>query len=179
MAKAIATSIGKPLARFTSGQHLDPATVLIVEELEREHLPLIRRLVDPDQPVLFVIALTERPWELPAGVFRADAIEAVWHLDLPDVNERAEIWDLAAKRHGIENPGFDHVLLTRASHEFTPAEIHEAYRRAASACRARPPQEHHLFEALIGLQPLVDARKGDLLRLTHWTRRCATLARGG
>jgi hypothetical protein len=31
---------------------------------------------------------------------------------------------------------------------------------------------------MIGLQPLIDAQKEDLLRLTYWTRRCATPARG-
>ncbi len=85
---------------------------------------MIRRLANPEETTPFVIALTERPWELPAGLLRADAIEAVWHLDLPDVKERAEIWDIAANRRGHENPGFDNVILARASHEFTPAEIH-------------------------------------------------------
>ena len=126
-----------------------------------------------------VIALTERPWELPAGLLRADSIDVVWHLDLPDVTERAEIWEIAARRHGNANPEFDQVILARASHECTPAEIHSAYTRAARASRPHTPTERHLFDAMLRLQPLIDARKEDLLRLTYWTRRCATPVRGG
>jgi len=121
-----------------------------------------------------VIALTGRPWELPAGLLRADAIEVVWQLDLPDVKERSEIWDLAANRHGNENPEYDHVILARASHESTPAEIHAAYTRAARVSRPHPPKETEIFNALITLQPLVEARKEDLLRLPYWARRCVT-----
>lgn len=134
---------------------IDPASILLVEDLDREHLLLVR------------------------GPFRADAIEVVWHLDLPDVKERAEIWDLAARRHGITNPGFDQVILARASHEFTSAEIHAAYARAARTSRQHAPAEGHLFDAMLGLQRLVDAGKEDLLRLTYWARRCVTPARGG
>ena len=174
---AMAAATGRPLTTFTSVAAIDPASILLVEDLSREHLPLIRKLANPAVTSPFVIALTERPWELPAGLLRADAIEAVWHLDLPDVTERAEIWDLAAKRHGNDSPGFDNVILARASHEFTPAEIHEAYRRAARASHPYPPKERLIFDALIQLQPLVEARKEDLLRLTYWARRCAVGAR--
>jgi SpoVK/Ycf46/Vps4 family AAA+-type ATPase len=173
VARAIAVSIGRPLLPFTGLEDIDPADILLVEDLDREHLPLIRRLTDAAGTTPFVIALTERPWELPAGLLRADAIEAVWHLDLPDMKERAEIWDLAAKRHGYENPEFDNVILARASHEFTPAEIHEAYRRAARTSHPHPPKEARVFDALIELQPLVKARMENLLRLTFWTRHFA------
>ncbi len=178
VSRAIAATIGRPILSFTSLEAIDPGSVLLVDDLSREHLPLIRQLANPEETTPFVIALTERPWELPAGLLRADAIEAVWHLDLPDVKERAEIWDIAAKRLGNGNPGFDNVILARASHELTPAEIHAAYARATRVSRPHEPTERHLFEAMIGLQTLIDARKEDLLRLTHWTRRCATPARG-
>lgn len=177
VARAIAATIGQPLQPFTSLEAIDPASILLVDDLGREHLPLIHRLTDPAETVPFVIALTERPWELPAGLLRADVIEAVWHLDLPNVTERAAIWDLAAKRHGHENPEFDNVILARASHEFTPAEVHEAYRRAARSSHPEPPKERLIFDALIQLQPLVEARKEDLLRLTYWARRCSVPAR--
>ncbi len=162
---------------FTHIATIDPASILLIEDLDREHLPLIRRLANPAETTPFVIALTERPWELPAGLLRADVIEAVWHLDLPDVTERAEIWDLAAKRHGHEDPEFDNVILARASHEVTPAEIHEAYRRAARESYPHPPREIQIFDALIQLQPMVEARKSDLLQLTYWVRQCTSNAK--
>jgi SpoVK/Ycf46/Vps4 family AAA+-type ATPase len=176
VSRAIATTIGRPLLPFTCLEAIDPASILLVEDLGREHLPLIRRLTDPAEIMPFVIALTENPRDLPAGLLRADAIEAVWHLDLPNVKERAEIWDIAAKRNGNENPEFDNVILARASHEFTHAEIHEAYRRAARVSHPHPPREPLIFDALIQLQPLVHARADDLLRLTHWARNRAMKA---
>ena len=58
-------------------------------------------------------------------------------------------------------------------------EIHAAYLWAVRESHLRPPTERHLFNSLIELQPLVDARAGDMLRLARWTHRCATSARGG
>lgn len=84
---------------------------------------------------------------------------------------------MAAKLYGNENPGFDNVMLARASHELTHAEIHEAYRRAARSSHPKSPKERLIFDALIQLQPLAEARKDDLLRLVHWTRRCARSSR--
>lgn len=94
VSRAIAAATGRPLTAFTSVAAIDPASVLLVEDLGREHLPLIRRLANPTETTPFVIALTERPWELPAGLLRADAVEAVWHLDLPDVRSvpRSGTW---------------------------------------------------------------------------------------
>ncbi len=177
VARAISTSIGRPLTRFVAGQEIDLTGVILVEDLGREHLPFVRRLADPDDPTPFVIALTESPWELPAGLFRVDAIDAVWHLDLPDERERAAIWDLAAARLGINAPLFDSTLLARVSHEYTPAEIHSAFLRAMRASRPHPPREKHLLEALTQMNPQVHARQADLLRLTYWARYNADSAR--
>ena len=149
VSRAIAASIGWPLLPFTHLGTTDPASILLVHDLGRAHLPLIRRLTDPAETMPFVIALTERPWEHPAGLLRADVIEAVWHLDLPNVPELAAIWDLAAKRHGHENPELDNVIWARASHEYTPAEIHEAYRRATRSSHPKSPKEQVIFDALI------------------------------
>ncbi len=177
VARAIAAAIGQSLARFVPGQEPDPVDILLVENLDREHLSFVRRLADPDEPMPFVIALTESPWELPAGLFRADAIDAIWHLDLPNERERAFIWDLAAARLGIGAPLFDNTLLARVSHEYTPAEIHAAFVRAMRASRPHTPKERHLLEALTEMEPQVHARQADLLRLTHWTRYNANSAR--
>jgi hypothetical protein len=70
------------------------------------------------------------------------------------------------------------VILARASHELTPAEIHEAYRRAARASPPHPPKDLKIFDALIliQVQPLAEARKDDLARLTYLARACAIKA---
>ncbi len=177
VARAIAAAIGRPLARFVPGQEPDLMNVLLIEDLDREHLSWVRRLADPGDPTPFVIALTETPWELPAGLFRVDAIDAVWHLDLPNERERAAIWDLAAARLGISAPLFDSTLLARASHEFTPAEIHTSFVKAMRASRPHPPREKHLLEALTQMNPQVHARQADLLHLTYWARYNADSAR--
>jgi SpoVK/Ycf46/Vps4 family AAA+-type ATPase len=125
----------------------------------------------------FVIAMTERPWGLPAGLFRPDAIESVWHLDLPDMKERAELWDLAAKRRGIAHPGFDQVILSRASHELTQGEIHAAFDRAMSAGYPKEPGEKHLLEALVEIRHFGSTKHDDLIRMTAWAARGACSAR--
>lgn len=125
----------------------------------------------------FVVATTERPWELPSGLFRPDAIDAIWHFDLPDTRERALVWDLAAKRHGVPNPGFDHVILARASHELTPGEIHAAFGRAMRASHPKTPGEKHLLAAIVDVHHFGGVRQGDLARMTAWAARSANNAR--
>lgn len=177
VAGAIAAAIGRPLVRFVPGEPLELGKVLLIEDLDLKHQPLVRRLSDREDAMPFVIATTERPWELPAGLLRADAIDAVWHLDLPDMKERAAIWDLAARRQGVGAPLFDPVLLARASHEFTPGEIHAVFMRAKRTNRTRDPRERDLLDALAGMCPQVHARQADLLKMTHWCRLGAYLSR--
>jgi SpoVK/Ycf46/Vps4 family AAA+-type ATPase len=177
VAKAMAERIGRPWTTHTNDPALDPSVVLLVEDLDREHLPLIRRLADPDEPMPFVIATAERPWELPAGLFRPDAIESVWHLDLPDIKERAELWDLAAKRRGIAHPGFDQVNLARASHELTHGEIHAAFDSAMRASYPKEPREKHLLDALVEIRHFGSTKHDDLARMAAWAVRCACSAR--
>jgi SpoVK/Ycf46/Vps4 family AAA+-type ATPase len=176
-ANAIASELRRPLARFQSDNGFDPATVLVVEDLDREHLPLIRQLADPDESMPFVIALTEQPWDLPSGLFRPDAIESIWHLDLPDMKERAELWDLGAKRRGFARPGFDHVVLARASHELTHGEIHAAFDRAMRESLPHEPNEKQLFRAVVDTRDVGCAKHEDLARMTAWAARCASSAR--
>ena len=166
VAKAIAASIGRQRVEFTSGQPLDPATVAVVENLDREHLRLVRRLAHPDESTPFVIAMMERPWELPAGLFRPDAIESIWHLDLPDMKERAELWDLAAKRRGFAHPDFDQVILARASHELTHGEIHAVFDRAMRISYPKEPGEKHLLEAMVDIRHFGSTKHEDLTRMT-------------
>jgi hypothetical protein len=43
VSRAIAANIGRPMLPFTCLEAIDPASILLVEDLGREHLPLIRR----------------------------------------------------------------------------------------------------------------------------------------
>ena len=90
VARAFSATIGRPLLPFTHLGATDPASIFLVEDFGREHLPL-PPAHRPGGNDAFRHRLTERPWELPAGLPRADMIEAVWHLDLPDVKERGAI----------------------------------------------------------------------------------------
>ncbi len=106
----------------------------------------------------FTTMLTEHPWDLPSGLLRPDAVEAAWHLDLPDQRERGEIGELAVKRHGLPPREFDQVLLARASHPHSP-------------------KERQVFNALSDLQPLIHAKHEELAKMTLWATRCALKAR--
>ncbi len=176
-AKAIAAALGKPLVSMEAADNGTNDAVLLIDTLGPEHLPLVRRLADPDRKMPFTIMLTERPWELPSGLLRPDAVEAVWHLDLPDQRERCDIWELAVERHRLPPREFDQVLLARASHEHTPAEIHAALTRAARASHPHSPKERQVLNALCDLQSLARAKHEELARMIQWTTRCALAAR--
>lgn len=126
---------------------------------------------DRDAPV-FVVATANDVSKLPPEFLRKGRFDELFAVDLPDAQERAQIWDIVIKRHGRQPAGFDTVALSRACEQFTGAEIeavfidalHEAY------VEGREPGPKDILDAMAHTVPLSRLMDGQISALRHWAK---------
>jgi SpoVK/Ycf46/Vps4 family AAA+-type ATPase len=126
---------------------------------------------EKDQPV-FVVATANDVSKLPPEFLRKGRFDEMSFVDLPDPQERAQIWDIVIKRHGRRPADFDTVTLSRASEQFTGAEIeavffdalHEAY------AEGREPGPKDILDAMANTVPLAQLMDGQIGALRHWAK---------
>ena len=126
---------------------------------------------EKDQPV-FVVATANDVSKLPPEFLRKGRFDEMFFVDLPDAQERAQIWDIVIKRHGRRPPAFDTVALSRACEQFTGAEIeavfidalHEAY------AEGREPGPKDILDAMAHTVPLAQLMDGQISALRHWSK---------
>jgi SpoVK/Ycf46/Vps4 family AAA+-type ATPase len=126
---------------------------------------------EKDQPV-FVVATANDVSKLPPEFLRKGRFDEMFFVDLPDAQERAQIWDIVIKRHGRKPAGFDTVALSRACEQFTGAEIeavfidalHEAY------AEGREPGPKDVLDAMAHTVPLAQLMDGQISALRHWAK---------
>lgn len=126
---------------------------------------------EKDQPV-FVVATANDVSKLPPEFLRKGRFDEMFFVDLPDAEERTQIWDIVIKRHGRRPAGFDTVALSRACEQFTGAEIeavfidalHEAY------AEGREPGPKDVLDAMAYTVPLAQLMDGQIGALRHWAK---------
>ena len=126
---------------------------------------------EKEQPV-FVVATANDVSKLPPEFLRKGRFDEMFFVDLPDAQERAQIWDIVIKRHGRRPAGFDTVALSRACEQFTGAEIeavfidalHEAY------AEGREPGPKDILDAMAHTVPLAQLMDGQIGALRHWAK---------
>jgi SpoVK/Ycf46/Vps4 family AAA+-type ATPase len=126
---------------------------------------------EKDQPV-FVVATANDVSKLPPEFLRKGRFDEMFFVDLPDAQERAQIWDIVIKRHDRRPADFDTVALSRACEQFTGAEIeavfidalHEAY------AEGREPGPKDVLDAMAHNVPLAQLMDGQIGALRHWAK---------
>ncbi|MEX2580940.1 MAG: AAA family ATPase [Verrucomicrobiales bacterium] len=116
---------------------------------------MLNWLQDKTSPV-FVVATANDVSQLPPELLRKGRWDECWFVDLPDVKERAAIWDIVIEKFGREKTAYDTVVLARASELHTGAEIEAAFVEALHRAftEDRDPTELDLGEVLSGSVPL-------------------------
>lgn len=148
---------------------------------------LLTWLQDKSSPV-FVVGTANDISQLPPELLRKGRWDECWFVDLPDVKERAAIWDLVIGKFGREKAAYDVVSLARSSELHTGAEIEAAFVEAMHRAyvEGREPTELDLGEILSVSVPLATSMSEPIERLRHWAKgrarhasRCESLRRGG
>jgi hypothetical protein len=77
-------------------------------------------------PMVFVAATANRIHALPAEVIRKGRFDQVFFIDLPNDEERKQIFDIHLRRNGADVAKFDLVFLAAATKGWSGAEIEQA-----------------------------------------------------
>jgi len=133
--------------------------------------------MEEKQAPVFVVATANDVTKLPPELLRKGRMDALFFVDLPTPQERAEILMIHLARRGRETNEFDIPALVRATDEFNGAELeevivsalYEAFSERADDSEHEPRlTDHHLLRSASQINPLARARRREIEDLRAW-----------
>jgi len=121
---------------------------------------------------VFVVATANDVSKLPPEFLRKGRFDEMFFVDLPDAQERAQIWDIIIKRYGRPPTNYDTEVLSRACEQYTGAEIEAVFIDALHEGYAdgREPKATDILEAMTRCVPLAQLMDGEIATLRHWAK---------
>lgn len=165
--------IDKALAGATSSGGSDGGTSA------RVFGTLLTWLSEKTAPV-FVIATANDIRHLPPELLRKGRLDEIFFVDLPNDEERQEIFKIHLRRRGRRSSDFDLAELSRLSEGFSGAEIEESIISALfdSFSRQAPLSTDVIKHSLSETVPLSKTMHEELSRLRNWAAGRARPASG-
>jgi SpoVK/Ycf46/Vps4 family AAA+-type ATPase len=129
---------------------------------------------------VFVVATANDISQLPPELLRKGRLDEIFFVDLPDENERAEVFRIHIAKRGRDASQFDIPALVGASQDFSGAEIEESV--ISGLYDAFSAQQElttaHVLEALRQTVPLSKTMDEQISRLRAWANGRARNAGG-
>ncbi len=119
---------------------------------------------------LFVVATANRIDLLPAEMIRKGRFDQVFFIDLPDADERLEIFKIHLSRRGLDPSGMRLNLIADRAEGWTGAEIEQAVIAAIIAARIakEPVSDKYMFMSLHQIVPLSKTMKEQVNHIRSW-----------
>jgi SpoVK/Ycf46/Vps4 family AAA+-type ATPase len=121
---------------------------------------------------VFIVATANRITDLPPELLRKGRFDEIFFIDLPSVQERADVFAIHLRRRGRSPGDYDLAELARSSDGFSGAEIEQAV--VAGLYQAFETRgaltQAHLVTALGETRPLSATMREDIDRLREWAR---------
>jgi SpoVK/Ycf46/Vps4 family AAA+-type ATPase len=127
---------------------------------------------EKEKPV-FVVATANDVSQLPPEFLRKGRFDELFFVDLPDIAERSQIWDIVITRHGRQTSNFDVAALAKSAEQFTGAEIDAIFVDAlydAFLDDGREPTDLDLANAMTRMVPLANLMDGQIAALRNWAK---------
>jgi AAA+ superfamily predicted ATPase len=127
---------------------------------------------EKNKPV-FVVATANDVSKLPAPFLRKGRFDEMFFVDLPDANERRQIWEIVIARHERQASDFDVAALAKAADQFTGAEIDAVFVDAlydAFLEDGREPTDLDLANAMARMVPIARLMDGQIAALKNWAK---------
>lgn len=120
---------------------------------------------------VFIVATANDVSQLPPEFLRKGRFDEMFFVDLPDVKERAQIWEIVIRRHGRNPADFRSVNLSESCDQFTGAEIEAVFIDALheSFVENREPLEADLLAAMSRMVPLSKLMDQQIASLKNWS----------
>ncbi len=121
-------------------------------------------------PGLFVVATANRIDVLPAEMIRKGRFDQVFFVDLPDREDRLEIFKIHISRRGLDGTGLDLGGFADRTDGWTGAEIEQAVVGAIIAARLEnePVSDKYLYPMLYEIVPLSKTMKEQVSHIRSW-----------
>ncbi|HPD29913.1 MAG TPA: AAA family ATPase [Phycisphaerae bacterium] len=119
---------------------------------------------------LFVAATANRIDLLPAEMIRKGRFDQVFFIDLPDYDERLEIFKIHLSRRGVDPSTLRLDLIAERTEGWTGAEIEQAVIAALVSARLAKETvtDEHLFPALRQIVPLAKTMREQINHIRSW-----------
>lgn len=129
---------------------------------------------------VFVVATANDVSKLPPEFLRKGRFDEMFFVDLPDGQEREQIWKIVIGRHGRKPGDYDSTTLADACEQFTGAEIEAVFIDALHEAFAeeREPSAKDILEAMACTVPLAQLMDGQITTLRRWAEGRARPATG-
>jgi hypothetical protein len=127
-------------------------------------------LQDKTKPV-FVVATANKISDLPPELLRKGRFDEIFFVDLPTLEERAEIARIHLKRHERDPKGFSVEKIAAATEGFSGAEIEQAVIDGLFTAFARKQELtlNDILDAARGTTPLSKTMAEDVRALRAWS----------
>jgi SpoVK/Ycf46/Vps4 family AAA+-type ATPase len=121
---------------------------------------------------VFVIATANQISQLPPELLRKGRFDEIFFVDLPDKDERAEIFRIHIEKRGRDPDRFDLAALAEASEGFSGAEIEEGVVAALfdDFDKGQDLTTESIVRSLRATVPLSRTMKEEIDRLRDWAR---------
>jgi len=119
---------------------------------------------------VFVVATANDVSQLPPELLRAGRWDQMFFVDLPNVEERKEIWRIQIAKHRRDPKDFDIVQLARASEGLTGSEIEAVFVESLYEAfdRNTEPTDLDIARALTEFVPLSKTMAEQISSLRTW-----------
>jgi SpoVK/Ycf46/Vps4 family AAA+-type ATPase len=121
-------------------------------------------------PGLFVVATANRIDLLPAEIIRKGRFDQIFFLDLPDLEERLEIFKIHLTRRGVDPAGIALDWVNARMEGWTGAEIEQVVITSLITARLanEPLTDDHLYRTVRQFVPLSKTMKEQVSALRSW-----------
>ncbi len=121
---------------------------------------------------VFVVATANRIAGLPPELLRKGRFDEIFFIDLPDRDERAQIFAIHLQRSGRRAEGFDTVALADKAELFSGSEIEQAVVGGLYAAFAEGSEleQRHIVQAMAETLPLAVTMREEIAELRTWAR---------
>ncbi len=120
---------------------------------------------------VFVVATANNIQGIPPEFQRAGRFDEMFFLDLPDEEQRREVFACLLNKKGRNPKDFDLILLSQASDKYSPAELEKGINNAlfiAYADDKRDMTNDDIITELGKFMPLYNTRREELEEMRTW-----------
>ncbi len=131
--------------------------------------------------LVFVAATANRIHLLPAEIIRKGRFDQVFFVDLPNEEERKQIFAIHLKKSKCDVSRFDLVFLAKATNGWNGAEIEQAVVSAVvdAYAEGRPISEDDMYKMISATVPLAVTMEEQIKQIRSWAHERALNASSG